>query len=263
MIYDLQKASLWKRASAFLFDLVIMIVVVVGIAALMSTVLDYDSHIQVIETKKTQHIARIEAEYLKEYGVECKLDLSLSYEEMSEGQKEIYTKVDQALSKDQAVQTASFLLLNYSLVICLVSFFVAYAVLEFALPMLIFKNGQTLGKKLFSIGVIRTNAVKASPFALFVRMLFGKFTIETVLPLFVVIMMFFGIVGIVGPIVILGLGLLELIAICVTRTNSAIHDLISDTCVVDLSTQMVFESEQALIDYKKKIHEEEVANSPY
>ena len=94
-------------------------------------------------------------------------------------------------------------------------------------------------------------------------MLFGKFTIETVLPLFVVIMMFFGIVGIVGPIVILGLGLLELIAICVTRTNSAIHDLISDTCVVDLSTQMVFESEQALIDYKKKIHEEEVANSPY
>ncbi|MBR5601670.1 MAG: RDD family protein [Clostridia bacterium] len=55
MIYDLQKASLWKRASAFLFDLVIMIVVVVGIAALMSTVLDYDSHIQVIETKKTQH----------------------------------------------------------------------------------------------------------------------------------------------------------------------------------------------------------------
>ncbi len=263
MIYDLQKASVWKRASAFLFDMVIMIVVVVGIAALMSTLMKYDTHIGVIESKKTEILSKIEAEYEQEHGESVKLDLSLGYEQMSEAQKEMYDRLDEEIAKDQTVQTALFLLLNYSLVICLVSFFAAYAVLEFALPMLIFKNGQTLGKKLFGIGVIRTNTVKASPFALFVRMLFGKFTIETVLPLFVVIMMFFGIVGIVGPIVILGLVLLEVIAICVTRTNSAIHDLISDTCVVDLSTQMVFESEQALIDYKKKIHEEEVANSPY
>ena len=76
-------------------------------------------------------------------------------------------------------------------------------------------------------------------------------------------MMFFGIIGIVGPIVILGLLVLEIICVCATRTNSAIHDLISDTVVVDMSTQMIFESEQALIDYKKKIHEQEVANSPY
>ena len=146
--------------------------------------------------------------------------------------------------------------------ICLVSTFAAYAILEFAVPM-IFGNGQTLGKKLFSIGVIRTNTVKASRLVLFVRMLFGKFTIETVLPLFVLIMMFFGIIGIVGPVVILGLVLLEVVAMLATRTRSALHDLIADCCVVDLSTQMVFESEQALLDYKKKIHEENVANSPY
>ncbi len=262
MIYDLQKASFWKRASAFLFDLVIMIVVVVGIAALMSTVMQYDRHVQVIQSRKDLYVSQYEAEYEKEHGESCKLDLALGYSEMSDGQKEIYNKVDEALSNDSDVQTATFLLLNFSLVICLVSTFVAYAILEFAVPM-IFGNGQTLGKKLFSIGVIRTNTVKATPFVLFVRMLFGKFTIETVLPLFVVIMMFFGIIGIVGPIVIFGLVVLEIIAICATRTRSALHDLISDTCVVDLSTQMIFESEQAMLDYKKKIHEENVANSPY
>ena len=262
MIYDLQKASFWKRASAFLFDLVIMLVVVVGVAALMSTLMHYDTHIEVIQTKKTEHIAAAEAAYEQEHGVSCKLDLTLGYEKMSEAQKEIYHKADEALSKDKDVQTATFLLLNYSLVICLVSTFLAYAVLEFAVPM-IFGNGQTLGKKLFSIGVIRTNTVKAKPFVLFVRMLFGKYTIETVLPLFVVIMMFFGIIGIVGPVVILGLLLLEVIAVLATRTRSPLHDLVSDTCVVDLSTQMVFESEQVLLDYKKKIHEENVANSSY
>ena len=256
MIYDLQKASFWKRASAFLFDLVIMMVVVVGIASLMSIAMKYELHYSNIENEKELEVQKIEAEY------GCELDLSVGYSEMTDQQKEMYDKLDKAVSENDTIQKAAFLLLNYSLVICLVSTFVAYAILEFAVPM-IFKNGQTLGKKLFSIGVIRTNTVKASPFVLFVRMLFGKFTIETVLPLFVLIMMFFGIIGVVGPVVILGLAVLEIIAVLATRTRSAVHDLISDTCVVDMSTQMIFESEQALVEYKKKIHEEQVANSPY
>ena len=256
MIYDLQKASFWKRISAFLFDTVIMLVVVVGIAWLMSTVMNYELHFNNMENEKNIEKQKIEAEY------GCELDLSVGYEQMSEQQKEMYDKLDKAVSENDTIQAAAFLLLNYSLVICIVSTFAAYALLEFAVPM-IFKNGQTLGKKLFSIGVIRTSTVKASPFVLFVRMLFGKFTIETVLPMFVLIMMFFGIIGIIGPIVILGLLVLELIAVLATRTRSTIHDLVSDTCVVDMSTQMVFESEQALMEYKKKIHEEQVSNTPY
>ena len=256
MIYDLQKASFWKRASAFLFDLVIMIVVVVGIASLMSMAMKYELHYSNMEHERDVEKQKIESEY------GCELDLSVGYSQMTEQQKEMYEKLDNAISENDTFQAAAFLLLNYSLVICLVSTFAAYAILEFAVPM-IFGNGQTLGKKLFSIGVIRTNTVKASRLVLFVRMLFGKFTIETVLPLFVLIMMFFGIIGIVGPVVILGLVLLEVVAMLATRTRSALHDLIADCCVVDLSTQMVFESEQALLDYKKKIHEENVANSPY
>ena len=189
MIYDLQKASFWKRISAFLFDTVIMLVVVVGIAWLMSTVMNYELHFNNMENEKNIEKQKIEAEY------GCELDLSVGYEQMSEQQKEMYDKLDKAVSENDTIQAAAFLLLNYSLVICIVSTFAAYALLEFAVPM-IFKNGQTLGKKLFSIGVIRTSTVKASPFVLFVRMLFGKFTIETVLPMFVLIMMFFGIIGI-------------------------------------------------------------------
>ena len=263
MIYDLQKASFWKRASAFLFDVVIMMVIVVGIATVMAALLGVDDHMSRIQARQDYYIQSLTAEYKQVNGVDIEFNLDMGYEAMSEAQKELYHKLDEALSKDSDVQAAAFLLLNYSLVICLVSTFIAYAVLEFAVPMLLFKNGQTLGKKLFSLGVVRTNCVKASPFVLFVRMLFGKFTIETVLPLFVIIMMYFGIIGILGPVVILGLIVLEVVALCATRANSAIHDLISDTAVVDLSSQMVFESEQALIDYKKKLHEEAVANSPY
>ena len=41
------------------------------------------------------------------------------------------------------------------------------------------------------------------------------------------------------------------------------HCLLSDTVVVDMSSQLIFESEQAMIDYKKKLHEEEVARAKY
>ena len=262
MIYDLQKASLWKRISAFLFDIIIFAILAVGIAALMSFALDYDRHMDFIEERKNVHIAMCEDKYQEMHGERCEFDVSIAYEEMSEGQKEIYDMVDEALSKDSDLAYTYVLLLNYTLVMTVVSAIISYSILEFAIPM-VFKNGQTLGKKIFGIGVIRTNTVKASPLVLFIRMLFGKCTIETLMPVFILIMMFFGIIGIVGPIVLLGLVVLELISVCVTRTNSTIHDLISDTVVVDLTTQMVFESEQALIDYKKKIHEQEVASSPY
>ncbi|MBE6675380.1 MAG: RDD family protein [Ruminococcaceae bacterium] len=262
MIYDLQKASLWKRISAFLFDIIIFAILAVGIAALMSFALDYDRHMDFIEERKNVHIAMCEDKYQEMHGERCEFDVSIAYEEMSEGQKEIYDMVDEALSKDSDLAYTYVLLLNFTLVMTVVAVLTSYAILEFAIPM-IFKNGQTLGKKIFGIGVIRTNTVKASPLVLFIRMLFGKCTIETLMPVFILIMMFFGIIGIVGPIVLLGLVVLELISVCVTRTNSTIHDLISDTVVVDLTTQMVFESEQALIDYKKKIHEQEVASSPY
>ena len=39
MIYDLQKASMWKRVSAWLFDTILLSIVAVGFAFLLSTIL--------------------------------------------------------------------------------------------------------------------------------------------------------------------------------------------------------------------------------
>ena len=42
-----------------------------------------------------------------------------------------------------------------------------------------------------------------------------------------------------------------------------IHDLISDTVVVDYASQLIFENVDELMAYKTKIHEEEVRNTEY
>ena len=61
----------------------------------------------------------------------------------------------------------------------------------------------------------------------------------------------------------LGLVILEIVCVCATRTNSTIHDLISDTVVVDYASQMVFENADELIAYKQKLHEEMANKQEY
>ena len=41
-----------------------------------------------------------------------------------------------------------------------------------------------------------------------------------------------------------------------------IHDLMSGTVVVDYSTQSIFETEEAMIETKKRIHADKVENTP-
>ena len=65
MIYDLQKASMWKRASAFLFDVIILGILVVGIAAAMSSILGYDKYMGQVDEAYAQ--------YATQYGIDFEI----------------------------------------------------------------------------------------------------------------------------------------------------------------------------------------------
>ena len=70
-------------------------------------------------------------------------------------------------------------------------------------------------------------------------------------------------IGIVGTAVLVLLFILEIFVIATTKTRSAIHDLISDCVVVDFNSQMVFENADELMEYKTRIHAEEVNKKEY
>ena len=76
-------------------------------------------------------------------------------------------------------------------------------------------------------------------------------------------MIFFGVLGFVGALVIFAILLLNVILVFVTRNSSAIHDLLSDTVVVDMATQRIFDSYDAMMEYKKKLHAEAVSKEDY
>lgn len=253
MIYDLQKASMWKRISAFLFDFIILVIAAVGLATLLSAILGYDTHYNNMQAGYDK--------YEKEYGVE----LSISQEEYnakSEDEKAVWNQAFEAFSKDEDVMYAYSMLVNLSFIIVVFALLLAFLALEFVVPN-IFGNGQTLGKKIFGIGVMRTDGIRVVPALMFIRTVLGKFTIETMIPLFLVMMLMFGIIGSTGTIIIGLILLAQIILLVTTQTNSMIHDVLAKTVVVDVASQMIFENEQELVAYKEKLHAEKAARQTY
>ncbi len=254
MICDLQKASLWKRISSLLFDFIILAVVAIGIGVLMSALVGVDNDIEAFE--------KLQAAYEEKYGIKFD-DYSENYDNLTEEELKKYEEADRELNADKEIRGLYEKIFNKSIIIAVVGILWAYMILEFMIP-LIFGNGQTLGKKIFGLAVMRTNSVKAKTIVQFIRMLLGKFTIETMVPVFMVIMVWFGVLNLgTGLIIVAGILILEIIAMATTRTNSAIHDLLADTVVVDVNTQMIFENEQEMIAYMQKIHEEKVSKTTY
>jgi uncharacterized RDD family membrane protein YckC len=173
---------------------------------------------------------------------------------------EIYDQADKAFREDPEAQKLNNTTFSLSLLIISVGAFLGIFIWHFIIPML-FKNGQTIGKKCFSIAVMRTNSVKVSSFVLFVRSILGLYAIETMIPALMIMMLLFGTMSGVAIIVIGLIIILEFACIIMSRTNSTIHDLLSDTVVIDMSTQKIFESKDALVAYQEMIAEMEAAQA--
>lgn len=250
MINDIQKASIWKRFAAALLDFILIATIAVGMAALISLITGYD--------RANDRLNEIYAEYEEKYDI----DRTKSVDSLTEEEIKRYEEADRAISQDEEAISAYSLVMNLTLVITSLGILSAVMTGEFIIP-LILKNGQTVGKKVFGIGVMMTGGTKIKTVALFIRAVLGKYTVETMIPVLIIIMIYFGGIGILGVIILGLIVLLQLILMAATSNNSPIHDLISDTVVIDMSSQRIFDSESELIECEKKIHAESVAKSPY
>ncbi len=250
---DLQKAGLWKRIAAWMLDLILISVLATGFGLVLSSMMKYDQHVETLN----QAYAAYEAEYGVKFNITQEEYNNLTPEEI-----EAYEKASEAVTKDAKLNTTYNIVVNQSLLMISVGALLSILLLEFVVPVL-FGNGQTLGKKVFGIGVMRTDSVKVNTLQLFVRALLGKYTIETMFPIYVMLLSFLGVFGVMGTLVVVALFLVEIIILIVTRNNSQIHDLLAGTVVVDITSQKIFESAEARIEYSKRIHADMVAKKGY
>ena len=139
MISDLQKANMFKRISAGLFDFITTCIVIVAITLLLSTILGYDNY-------KTS----LDASYAK-YEEQYNIKFSMSEEEraaMSEADLKRYDEAYEALIADDEAMYTYNMIINLTLLITSLGIFIGMLITEFIVP-LVLGNGQTLGKKIF------------------------------------------------------------------------------------------------------------------
>jgi uncharacterized RDD family membrane protein YckC len=253
MVTSLQKASFGKRIMSAIFDGILLSILAVGLAAVLSLAFGYNNYMD----KVSDTYAKYEAEYNVKFQISAE-----EYNDLSETEKANYNTAYEELIKDKDLLYNYNMLLNLTLLIITFSILPAVLGLEFVAPLL-FGNGQTLGKKIFGIALMNTESVKVTNVQLFARAILGKFAIEIMIPLSIILMMFFNSIGILGGLILIGILIIEAICIISTNTNSAIHDLLAQTVAVDMASQRIFESRDALIEHKKALHAEEAQKDDY
>ena len=263
MIYDLQKASMWKRISAFLCDIILFCIVAVGIALLLSSLLGIDA--------QQNKMVAICDRYAEEYALDAfltkeELDGAIAFsitEErlntLTEEQKEILNQAGKALFDDEEYFYANMMVNQLILLTITFSLLIAHLILEFFVPLL-FKNGQTLGKKIFGVGVMRIDGVKISPVILFIRTVLGKYAVETMIPVFVLISLVLNTASIVTLLLLFLLIVAQIALLCFTKANTPLHDMLAGTVTVDFASQMIFDTPEELLEYKQKLHAESLAD---
>lgn len=247
---ELQKASLSKRIAAGLLDAMLICVVATGVAVLLMWMFGFET--------QTQKLADHHSRYMTMYQV----DQDAAPGSLEGEAKANYEKALQAFYADDEAMRQLSLVISQTMLMVTVSILLGMTAVEFVVPLLL-KNGQTLGKKVFGLALMRVDGVQVTPVQMFVRSVLGKYAMETMVTVFILIMIGFRALGFVGIIVIFGILLLQAICMIVSRTNSMVHDLMAATVVVDFASQRIFGSAEELLEYQKEIAAEQAARQDY
>ena len=261
MKFDLQKADLWKRLSAGLFDFILIGILCVGIMCLTAWAVQYDSY----KSGMDACYEKYETKYEEMYGVD--FDISEEdYNKLSDEQKATLEKAleeaNAELQKDGEAAYYYTMTLNLSLIVIVMGVLLSHVGLELVVPMLI-GNGQTLGKKIFGIGIIRPDGVKVSFLQMFIRTILGKCTVETLIPAMLIFTIVFNQGSLFDLILLFGLPLAQIVTYFVSRDKTLIHDMMAQTVAVDIASQRIFNSPEELLEYKKKLQAEIADKSDY
>lgn len=251
---DLQKASLGKRIMAAIFDGILLATLAVGLAVLLSLCFGYDAQVD--------RYAAIMEGYEQQYDVDVQASISNMTDPEQTAHNEKVNAVNAALLEDTEFMALYAQLSNMRMMMLSFSLLGAVLIMELLIPLL-FGNGQTLGKKLFGIGIMHIEGVRITGKQVFIRSVLGKYSVELMLPIYILVMTLTGGLGIVGWALLAVLLLAQIICLVITRTNAPIHDIFASTVAVDLVSQRIFEDIEERDNYIKAIHAERAARADY
>ncbi len=251
--FDIQRAGLLKRFSAFLLDFIVITILATFFIFLISKITNFDYY----NTQLTKSYEKYESQYDVTFSISSDEYYSYSPEERGR-----YDEAYGVLIGDEDAMANYQRVMNLTLLSLSLGIFLSVFVSEFLIP-LFFRNGVTIGKKIFGLCLMRRGGWKVNTLSLFIRSVLGKYTIEIMVPVLLIVMILFNVVGVVGTAVIVALTLTNLFLVILRREHQAIHDILADTVVVDYASQKIYESEEEVIEAKKERAREEAEKKSY
>ena len=246
---EIQKAHILKRILVWLCDSILLITLTVLLVFALSNLLGYSRHSVALEQAYKNYESR--------YGVSFDITQE-EYLSLPEQEKKNYDDAYEAMSKDEEMAFVYGMVIKLTLIIASVSLLLAVAVLEFGVPLL-FKNGQTLGKKVWGIAIVGQDGVRVNTQQMIIRTFLGKYTLGLMIPVLILIMMMFNIIGLFGAIVIVILCAAQLMCLLCTQNKTGFADLLAGTVSVELKSQRIFDTTEELLEYIKKLRAEQAA----
>ena len=275
-MFEPKKIGIVKRASALLLDAILLIVLTTGFMYIISLICNFDREQEIYLQASSEW-----EEFTEDYGEAIAGYFGCTFEKegdvrvmRKDGEEHSFIEVinqfanlngeidydkpnaEKVAEAYNVYQTLTLTPIGklyaqnnylFSLLFMMVSLgiLLAYLCLEFILP-IIFKNGQTVGKKVFGIGVVRSNCVKINILSLFARTFVGKFAIETMFPILLIFLFFIGSIGWLALVLFAAIVILNVALFFATKNRTPIHDLLAYTVVVDVRLQEIFQSEEEL-----------------
>lgn len=225
---EIKKAGLVKRGIAALVDLILIAALCIGVGFVVSPMTNYD--------EKMQEYEELIDEYTEKYGIDTELTQE-QFDKMTEEERDAYNKrveeANAALNEDEDALELRYDIIVLFLFNVTVGILVAYLALDFAVPLL-FGNGQTIGKKLFGIGIVSFSGNRINIIQLLVNSGIKGVSLWLVPAMYCFALMDLGVSVVHVRYAIALLCLINIICFLATKNRLWLHNAISRTVCADV-----------------------------
>lgn len=243
-VYGLNNAKLINRFGAFLLDMIVALILMVGFVLLGSKICKTDKlQEQLIDKYKEYGIVVADEEDPTVYNT-CEYVVDENGNPKEDDPCYLAFK---AFSQDEEAVKLQGIFDNTLLIILMASSLLSIMITEFLIPLLI-HNHKTLGYWAMHIGILSKECVKPKPVQLFARAIIGRWALEVV-PIIYILLNLRG--SLVILIVLAVLVVLELISFFFTKNHIWLHDFVANTVPVDADTQYFADSLEELEEKRK------------
>lgn len=248
---DFFKAPPIKRLAAYLIDLILLLAITAGVSVWIGTAMDYSGQMDALQGVYT--------DYEQKYGIKDLDSITQEeYQALSQADKDKYENAWTEMDEDPAARNTLNMIVLTRIIALGVGTLLGYLILEVLLP-LVFKNGQTLGKKALGLCVMHKDHVRVGVMQVILRAVVGKYFVGTLIPLVLLMVPNFSIWIISGSTIVAVIAMAQAFIVLMSQANCGIHDKLFHTVVADFNQQYIFDTLEERRAYDAELEAREEA----